>query len=73
VTIPSADVVGASIGGGGIVAADAPDSIAVGLKVPPKDLTWPSASNQAANILTASEKETVDAMFLTWQRTKIVM
>mgnify|MGYP001944077043 CR=1 FL=1 len=58
---------------GHIIADDAPHTIADGLKVPLKDLTWHFVSRHVTDILTASEQEIVDAMKLTWQRMKIVM
>ena len=58
---------------GHIIADDAPVTIADGLKVPLKDLTWHFVSNHVTDILTASEDEIVAAMKLTWQRMKIVM
>ncbi len=58
---------------GHIIADDAPDTIADGLKVPLKELTWHFVSNHVTDILTASEQEIIDAMKLTWQRMKIVM
>jgi threonine dehydratase len=48
-------------------------TIADGLKVPLKELTWHFVSNHVTDILTASEQEIIDAMKLTWQRMKIVM
>ncbi len=58
---------------GHIIADDAPQTIADGLKVPLKDLTWHFVSNHVTDILTASEQEIIDAMKLTWQRMKIVI
>jgi threonine dehydratase len=58
---------------GHIIADDAPQTIADGLKVPLKELTWHFVSNYVTDILTASEEEIVEAMKLTWQRMKIVM
>jgi len=58
---------------GHIIADDAPDTIADGLKVPLKDLTWHFVSNHVMDILTASEDEIIDAMKLTWKRMKLVM
>ena len=52
---------------------DAPDTIADGLKVPLKDLTWHFVSNHVTDILTASEHEIVAAMKIMWKRMKIVM
>ncbi|SFB05229.1 threonine dehydratase [Poseidonocella pacifica] len=58
---------------GHIIADDAPETIADGLKVPLKDNTWHFVSNHVTDILTASEEEIIDAMKLTWQRMKIVI
>ena len=58
---------------GHIIADDAPVTVADGLKVPLKELTWHFVSNHVTDILTASEQEIIDAMKLTWQRMKIVI
>ena len=58
---------------GHIIADDAPQTVADGLKVPLKDLTWHFVSNHVSDILLASEQEIIDAMRLTWQRMKIVI
>ncbi|MEM8587939.1 MAG: beta-hydroxyaspartate dehydratase BhcB [Pseudomonadota bacterium] len=58
---------------GHIIADDAPQTIADGLKVPLKELTWHFVSRHVTDILTATEDEIIDAMKLTWQRMKIVM
>ncbi|NEX45901.1 beta-hydroxyaspartate dehydratase BhcB [Pseudotabrizicola algicola] len=58
---------------GRIIADDAPETVADGLKVPLKDLTWHFVSNHVADIFTATEEEIVEAMKLTWKRMKIVM
>ncbi len=58
---------------GHIIADDAPETIADGLKVPLKDLTWHFVSNHVSDILTVSEQEIIDAMKLIWKRMKIVM
>jgi len=58
---------------GRIIADDAPETIADGLKVPLKELTWHFVSRYVSDILTATEEEIVDAMRLTWARMKIVM
>ena len=58
---------------GHIIADDAPDTVADGLKVPLKELTWHFVRNHVSDILTASEQEIVDAMKLIWKRLKIVM
>ncbi|MCB2092916.1 MAG: pyridoxal-phosphate dependent enzyme [Rhodobacteraceae bacterium] len=58
---------------GHIIADDAPVTVADGLKVPLKELTWHFVSNHVTDILTASEQEIIDAMRLIWARMKIVM
>ena len=58
---------------GHIIADDAPETVADGLKVPLKELTWHFVSNHVTDILTASEDEIIAAMKLTWKRMKIVM
>jgi threonine dehydratase len=58
---------------GHIIADDAPNTVADGLKVPLKELTWHFVSKHVTDILTASEQEIVDAMKLIWKRMKIVM
>ena len=58
---------------GHIIADDAPVTVADGLKVPLKELTWHFVQNYVTDILTASEQEIIDSMKLTWQRMKIVM
>jgi len=58
---------------GHIIADDAPNTVADGLKVPLKELTWHFVSNHVTDILTASEAEIVDAMKLIWKRMKIIM
>ncbi|MGI9353641.1 MAG: beta-hydroxyaspartate dehydratase BhcB [Rhizobiaceae bacterium] len=58
---------------GRIIADDAPITVADGLKVPLKNLTWHFVRNHVSDILLASEQEIVDAMFVIWQRMKIVV
>jgi threonine dehydratase len=58
---------------GHIIADDAPETVADGLKVPLKELTWHFVSNHVTDILLATEDEIVDAMYLAWQRMKIVI
>ncbi len=58
---------------GHIIADDAPETVADGLKVPLKELTWHFVSDHVEDILVATEQEIIDAMYLTWQRMKIVM
>jgi threonine dehydratase len=58
---------------GYIIADDAPKTIADGLLVPLKDLTWHFVSKHVTDILTASEDEIIAAMKLTWKHLRIVM
>ncbi|WP_372985327.1 beta-hydroxyaspartate dehydratase BhcB [Marinobacter sp.] len=69
----NADDAARSFMAGHIIADDAPDTVADGLKVPLKELTWHFVRNHVSDILTASEEEIVDAMKLIWKRMKIVM
>ena len=58
---------------GHIIADDAPKTIADGLLVPLKDLTWHFVSRHVADIYTASEIEIIDAMKLVWKHLRIVI
>ena len=69
----NADDAARSFKAGHIIADDAPDTIADGLKVPLKDLTWHFVSNYVTDILTATEEEIVAAMKLTWTHMKIII
>ena len=69
----NADDAARSFKAGHIIADDAPQTIADGLKVPLKELTWHFVSNHVTDILTVTEDEIIDAMKLTWQRMKIVV
>jgi len=62
-----------SLKAGHIIADDAPVTIADGLKVPLKELTWHFVSKHVTDILTASEQEIIDAMKLSWKRLKLVI
>lgn len=58
---------------GHIIADDAPKTIADGLMVPLKDLTWHFVKNHVTEIYTASEAEIIDAMKLTWKHLRVVI
>jgi threonine dehydratase len=58
---------------GYIIADDAPKTIADGLLVPLKDLTWHFVSNHVTDIMTASDAEIIEAMKITWKHLRIVM
>ncbi|MDE0255641.1 MAG: pyridoxal-phosphate dependent enzyme [Rhodospirillaceae bacterium] len=62
-----------SLRAGRIIADDAPETVADGLKVPLKELTWHFVANHVTDILTVSEREIVDAMKLVWKRMKLVI
>jgi len=68
-----ADDAARSFKAGHIIADDAPVTVADGLKVPLKDLTWHFVKNFVTDVPTATEQEIIDAMRLIWQRMKIVM
>ncbi|MCL4153215.1 UNVERIFIED_CONTAM: hypothetical protein GTU68_058883 [Idotea baltica] len=56
-----------------LITDDAPVTVADGLKVSLKEITWHFVSHYVTNVQTASEAEIIDAMKLTWQRMKIVI
>lgn len=58
---------------GKIIEDDAPDTIADGLRVSLRPLSWHFVSNYVTDILLASETEIINAMRLVWQRMKIVI
>ncbi len=68
-----ADDAARSFRAGHIIADDAPETVADGLKVPLKELTWHFVQRHVTDILTTSEDEIIEAMKLTWKRMKIVM
>lgn len=58
---------------GHIIDDDAPDTVADGLKVSLRDLTFHIISNHVTDILTVTEEEIISTMRLIWQRMKIVV
>lgn len=52
---------------------DAPQTIADGLKVSLRPRTWHFVSNYVNDIFLATEEEIIEAMYLTWQRMKIII
>jgi threonine dehydratase len=58
---------------GHIIADDAPKSVADGLLVPLRDLTWHFVSRHVSEIFTASEEEIVGAMKLAWKHLRVVL
>jgi len=53
--------------------ADAPDTVADGLKAPLKPITWHFVAAHVADILTVQEDEIVAAMKLAWQHLRLVV
>jgi len=68
-----ADDAARSFRAGHIIADDAPETVADGLKVPLKDLTWHFVQRHVTDILTVSEEEIIVAMKLVWKRMKIII
>ena len=62
-----------SLKAGEIVEQDAQQSVADGLKTNLKPRTWHFVSRHVSDILLASEAEILDAMYLTWERMKIII
>ena len=58
---------------GHIIADDAPKTIADGLLVPLKEMTWHFVSTHVSEIFTASEEEIIDAMKIAWKHLRLVI
>jgi len=58
---------------GEIIEDDSPQTVADGLKVSLRPRTWHFVSKYVTDVLLATEEEIIDAMYLTWQRMKIVI
>ena len=56
-----------------LITDDAPTTVADGLKVSLKEITWHFVSNYVSDVQTATESEIIAAMRLTWQRMKLVI
>lgn len=69
----NADDVYRSVREGRIVEDDAPQTVADGLKVSLRPRTWHFVSNFVADVLLVTEEEIIEAMYLVWQRMKIVI
>ena len=69
----NADDAWRSLQAGEIVLRDGQQSVADGLKTNLKPRTWHFVSQFVDSILLASEREILDAMYLTWQRMKIII
>lgn len=69
----NADDVHRSLREGRIVEDDAPQTIADGLKISMRPRTWHFVSNYVADVLLVTEEQIARAMYLAWQRMKIVI
>jgi threonine dehydratase len=69
----NADDAYSSFQAGEIIEQDAQQSVADGLKTNLKPRTWHFVSRHVEDILLASENEILDAMYLTWERMKIII
>ena len=69
----NADDAWQSLQKGQIVEQDGQQSIADGLKTNLKPRTWHFVKKYVSGILLASEQEILDAMYLTWERMKIII
>jgi threonine dehydratase len=69
----NADDAWRSLKAGKIVERDAQQSVADGLKTNLKPRTWHFVSKHVSDILLASEAQILDAMYLTWERMKIII
>lgn len=69
----AADDAWRSLQAGEIVLQDAQQSVADGLRTNLKPSTWHFVSNFVEDILLAGEREILAAMYLTWQRMKIII
>ncbi|MCR9139236.1 MAG: pyridoxal-phosphate dependent enzyme [Alphaproteobacteria bacterium] len=69
----NADDVYRSVREGRIIEDDAPQTIADGLKVSMRPRTWHFVSKYVADVLLVTEEEIAEAMYLVWQRMKIVI
>ena len=58
---------------GALVEADAPDTIADGLRASLGDLTWQFVERYVSDVLLTTEDQAIDAMRRVWERMKIVI
>lgn len=58
---------------GEIIEDDSPQTVADGLKVSLRPRTWHFVSKYVSDVLLAGEEDIIQAMYLTWQRMKIVI
>ncbi len=58
---------------GELIEIETPQTVADGLKTNLKPLTWHFLHEYAKGVLVASEEQILDAMYLTWERMKIII
>jgi len=58
---------------GELIEIETPQTVADGLKTNLKPLTWQFIRDHAKGVLVASEEQILDAMYLTWERMKIII
>jgi threonine dehydratase len=58
---------------GELVEIATPQTVADGLKTNLKPMTWQFIRDHAKGVLVASEEQILDAMYLTWERMKIII
>lgn len=61
-----------SLRSGRLVTADAPDTIADGLRASLGDLTWAVVRERVTDVLLATEEEMIDAMRLVWEEWRLL-
>ena len=69
----NADDARRSLERGELVENETPQTVADGLKTNLKPLTWHFVREHVGDVLLASENEILDAMYLTWERMKIIV
>ena len=68
-----ADDAARSLRAGRLITDEARQTVADGLKMPMKPLTWHFVQRYVSDILTVDEQSIIDAMHLVWQRMKIII
>ena len=69
----NADDARRSFEAGELVEIETPQTVADGLKTNLKPMTWQFLRDHARGVLVASEEQILDAMYLTWERMKMII
>jgi threonine dehydratase len=69
----NADDAHRSLASGRLIEDETPQTVADGLKTSLKPLTWHFVQKYVSDVLLASENEILDAMYLTWERMKMII